>query len=112
MIASMSYPVLNTGTAATTNLDITYQPNTTTGGLTYTQSSYTSFPTIDIIAFETEWKKFRSEFLPLLLKDSPYSILGFNMSRVMDPKTKKIKVILTMEYEPGPTPKKGVRRTV
>ena len=85
----------------------------TTGGLTFTGvNGYTAFSSIDDKAFQDEWKKFRIEFLPLLLKDSHWPIKNFTMSRSMDPTTKKTKVSIHIEYEPGQVPKKGVRKTL
>jgi len=82
----------------------------TTGALTFTTSS--SWSTEDKAAFITEWKKLRLELLPLLLKDEYWPIKGMQMNRIMDPKTHKTVVTLTLTYEPINAPVKGVRKTL
>lgn len=95
-------------TGATTGT-LDFSGGATSGITTFTGSSVEY---IDYASFIREWKKFRSEFLPIILKDSDSPITHFTMKREMNPKTKEIIVHLQISYRPEPEPKKGVRRTV
>ncbi len=102
------------GTAGTTT-DLQFDTGATTlgtGALAFTSSGSSSWSYEDQEAFETEWKKFRSEFLQILLRDEHLPIKHFTMRREMDMKTKETTVHLQISFVPHKSPKKGVRSTV
>jgi len=89
--------------------------NTWDGSAATPDYTFAGTATIDYVnseAFNTEWRKLRSEFLKILLRDDSYPIKHFSMRREMDPKTKETTVHLQISFLPSKEPKKGPRRTV
>jgi len=106
------------------NNDASAEFNTGTGDILDPGSTTTAFPaqlfTTSITgastwssenkeAFIAEWKKFRKDFLGILLKDDYEPIKNFKMTRTMNPSTKRTTVKIEIEYEPASEPKDKIR---
>lgn len=86
--------------------DLTYDELTTISTTISPTIGKVKNRTIDI-GIESEWAKFREEFIRELLSETPVGLINFEMNRIHKSEDQRTKVKVILEY--FPTKKVGAR---